>query len=73
VGSVVDAPYGLELSTREYTLSYALSIRDVVDVVSSVAVTDITNDVGDTTLWLPLVECFPLVMLDLYHTVAFSC
>jgi hypothetical protein len=33
------------------------------------AVTDITNDVGDSTLWLWLYGCLSHILVDLYNAV----
>ena len=67
VWSVVDAPSGRERSHRVYTFSQRHLFWDVIDAASSSLVTDILNDVGDSTMWLPLVEYLPLVLFDLYR------
>jgi hypothetical protein len=67
VWSVVDAPSGRERSQRVYTFSQRNLFGDVIDAASSSLVTDILNDVGDSTMWLPLVEYLPLVLFDLYR------
>jgi hypothetical protein len=64
---VVDALSGRERSHRVYTFSQRHLFRDVIDAASSSLVTDILNDVGDSTMWLPLVEYLPLVLFDLYR------
>ncbi|GLV60542.1 hypothetical protein KDH_73610 [Dictyobacter sp. S3.2.2.5] len=65
--SVVDAPYGQEKSHRVYALSQEHFIREVIDSASSLLVTDMTNDVGDPTLWTRLAEHLALVLFDLYR------
>ena len=65
--SVVDAPYGREQSHRVYAVSKKHFIREVIDAASSLLVTDITNDVGDPSLWPVLVEYLALVLFDLYQ------
>jgi hypothetical protein len=67
VWSVVDAPYGNEKSTRIYALSKEHFIREVIDAASSLLVTDMTNDVGDHSLWIRLSEELALVLFDLYR------
>ncbi len=67
VWSVVDAPYGREKSHRLYTFSQEHFIREAIDVASSLLVTDITNDVGDPSLWSELSEHLALVLFDLYR------
>jgi len=39
----------------------------VIDEASSLLVTDMTNDVGDSSLWARLFEELALVMFDLYR------
>lgn len=65
--SVVDAPYGQEKSHRVYTFPKEHFIREVIEAVSSLLVTDMTNDVGDPTLWAELAEDLALVLFDLYR------
>jgi hypothetical protein len=67
VWSVVDAPYGKEQSHRFYALSKGHFIREVIEAASSLLVTDMTNDVGDPTLWARLSETLALVLFDLYR------
>ena len=67
VWSVVDAPYGKEKSHRVYAFSKEHFIREVIDTASSLLVTDMTNDVGDPSLWARLSEYLKLVMFDLYR------
>jgi hypothetical protein len=67
VWSVVDAPYGRERSSRAYTSSQRHLFWDAIDAASSALVADILNDVGDSTMWLSLIEYLPLVLSDLYH------
>lgn len=67
VWSVVDAPYGKEQSHRIYALSKKHFICEVIDVVSCLLVTDMTNDVGDSSLWIKLFEALTLVLFDLYQ------
>ncbi len=67
VWSVVDAPGGRERSHRVYSYSQRQLFRDVIDVASSSLVTDMLNDVGDSTMWLALVEYLSLVLFDLYR------
>ncbi|HXZ03411.1 MAG TPA: hypothetical protein VEH81_01190 [Ktedonobacteraceae bacterium] len=67
VWSVVDAPYGEEKSYRIYAFSKKHFIREVIDVVSSLLVTDMTNDVGDSSLWTRLSEELAPVLFDLYR------
>jgi|SRR5579859_1431419 len=67
VWSVVDAPYGKERSHRVYIFSRRPLFGDVIDAASTSLITDILNDVGDSTMWLTLVEYLPLVLFDLYH------
>ena len=67
VWSVVDAPYGKEKSYRVYAFSKEHFIREVIDTVSSLLVTDMTNDVGDPSLWAKLSEYLKLVLFDLYR------
>jgi hypothetical protein len=50
-----------------YTFPQRHLFRDVIDAASSSLVTDILNDVGDSTMWLPLAECLPPVLFDLYR------
>jgi hypothetical protein len=67
VWSVVDAPYGEEKSHRIYSFSKQHFIREVIDAVSSLLVTDMTNDVGDSSLWIRLSEELAFVLFDLYR------
>jgi hypothetical protein len=67
VWSVVDAPYGREQSRRLYTFSKEHFIREVIEAASSLLVTDMTNDVGDPTLWARLSEALTQVLFDLYR------
>ena len=67
VWSVVDAPSGIEKSHRVYACSKEHFIREVIDEASSLLVTDMTNDVGDSSLWARLFEELALVMFDLYR------
>jgi hypothetical protein len=67
VWSVVDAPSGQEKSHRIYAFSKEHFIREVIDAASSLLVTDMTNDIGDPSLWARLFECLALVLFDLYR------
>lgn len=67
VWSVVDAPYGKEQSRRVYAFSQQRLIAEVIDAASSLLVTDVTNDVGDPSLWAELSEYLALVLFDLYR------
>lgn len=67
VWSVVDAPYGREKSRRFYTFSPEHFIREVIDIASSLLVTDIANDIGDPLLWSELSEHLAFVLFDLYR------
>ena len=67
VWSVVDAPSGKEKSHRIYALSKEHFIQEVIDAASSLLVTDMTNDVGDPSLWTRLSESLALVLFDLYR------
>jgi len=67
VWSVVDAPSGQEKSHRVYAFSKEHFIREVIDAASSLLVTDMTNDVGDPSLWANLCEHLALVLFDLYR------
>jgi len=67
VWSVVDAPSGQEKSHRVYSFSKQHFIREVIDTASSLLVTDMTNDVGDPSLWATLSEYLALVLFDLYR------
>jgi hypothetical protein len=67
VWSVVDAPSGVEKSHRVYAFSKEHFIREVIDVVSILLVTDMTNDIGDPSLWAKLSESLALVLFDLYR------
>ena len=67
VWSMVDAPYGKEKSHRVYTFSKEHFIGEVIDAASSLLVTDMTNDVGDPSLWAELSEHLALVLFDLYR------
>ncbi|GCE24170.1 hypothetical protein [Dictyobacter kobayashii] len=67
VWSVVDAPSGQEKSHRVYAFSKEQLIREVIDAASSLLVTDMTNDVGDPSLWTRLAESLALALLDLYQ------
>jgi hypothetical protein len=64
---VVDAPYGKEKSHRVYAFSKEHFIREVVDAASYLLVTDMTNDVGDPSLWTRLAEDLAFVLFDLYR------
>lgn len=67
VWSVVDAPSGKEKSHRVYVFSKEYFIREVIDAASSLLVTDMTNDVGDPSLWTRLSESLTPVLFDLYR------
>lgn len=67
VWSVVDAPGGQERSNRMYAFSKEHLIGEIIDVASSQVVTDVTNDVGDPSLWTRLSEQLALVLYDLYR------
>jgi hypothetical protein len=67
VWSVVDAPFGQEKSHRVYAFSKEPFIQEVVQTASSLLVTDMTNDVGDPSLWARLFESLALVLFDLYR------
>ena len=67
VWSVVDAPYGREKSHRVYAFSKEHFIREVIDTASVLLVTDMTNDIGDPSLWAKLFEYLKLVLFDLYR------
>ena len=67
VWSVVDAPYGKEQSFRMYAYSKERFIREVIDAASSQVVTDMTNDIGDPSLWTRLAEKLAFVLFDLYR------
>ena len=67
VWSVVDAPSGKEKSHRVYAFSKGHFIREVIDVALSLLITDMTNDVGDPSLWTKLSEYLALVLFDLYR------
>ncbi len=67
IWSVVDAPYGIEKSHRVYSLSNEPFIPEMIDTASSLVVTDVTNDVGDPTLWIRLYEYLAFVLFDLYR------
>ena len=67
VWSVVDAPAGKEQSHRVYAFSKEYFIREVIDAASSQLVTDMTNDIGDPSLWTRLYEHLALVLFDLYR------
>ncbi len=67
VWSVVDAPYGKERSRRVYTFSRQRLIGEVIEAASALLVTDVTNDVGDPSLWAELAEYLALVLFDLYR------
>ena len=67
IWSVVDAPYGIEKSHRVYSLSKEQFIPELIDTASSLVVTDVTNDVGDPTLWIKLYDYLAFVLLDLYR------
>jgi len=67
VWSVVDAPYGVEKSHRVYSLSREHFISEMIDTTSSMLVTDMTNDVGDPSLWIRLYEYLAFVLFDLYR------
>ncbi len=67
VWSVVDAPYGQEKSHRLYAFSKEYHIQEVIDATCSLLVTDMTNDVGDPSLWARLFESLALILFDLYR------
>lgn len=67
VWSMVDAPYGKEQSHRVYAFSQEHFIAEVIDEVLSLLITDLTNDVGDPSLWSELSESLAFVLLDLYR------
>src|SRR5436305_5985968 len=67
VWSMVDAPYGKEKSHRVYAFSKQHFIREVIDAVSSLLVTDMTNDIGDPSLWTRLSDELAFVLFDLYR------
>jgi len=67
VWSMVDAPYGQEKSHRVYAFSKEHFIREVIVAASSLLVTDMTNDVGDPSLWVKLSEELAFVLFDLYR------
>ena len=67
VWSVVDAPYGKEQSHRVYAFSKGRFIQEVIEAASSLLVTDLTNDVGDPSLWTRLAEDLAQVLFDLYR------
>lgn len=67
VWSMVDAPYGKEKSHRIYAFSKAHLIQEVIDVIGSLLVTDMTNDIGDPSLWIRLAEPLTHVLFDLYQ------
>jgi ribosomal protein L1 len=67
VWSVVDAPAGKEKSHRIYAFSKEHFIREAIDAACSLLVTDMTNDVGDPSLWGKLAEDMALVLFDLYR------
>jgi len=67
IWSVIDAPSGQEKSHRIYAFSRQPFIREVIDAASSLLVTDMTNDVGDPSLWTRLFESLAFVLFDLYR------
>jgi hypothetical protein len=67
IWSVVDAPGGKEKSHRVYTFSKKHFIQEVIDTASYLLVTDISNDVGDPSLWARLAEDLAFVLFDLYR------
>ena len=67
VWSVVDAPAGKEKSHRVYAFSKERFIREAIDEVSSLLATDMTNDVGDPSLWARLFQELALALFDLYQ------
>ncbi len=67
VWSVVDAPYGKEKSHRVYAFSKEHWIGEVIDAASTLLAADMTNDVGDPSLWVRLSEHLALVLFDLYQ------
>jgi hypothetical protein len=67
IWSVVDAPYGKEKSHRIYAFPKERFIQEAIDTVNSLLVTDLTNDIGDTSLWIRLFESLEPVLLDLYQ------
>jgi hypothetical protein len=64
---VVDAPYGKEKSHRVYAFSKQHFIREVIDTASSLLITDMTDDIGDPSLWARLSDKLVLVLFDLYR------
>ena len=67
VWSVVDAPYGKEKSHRLYTCSKGHFLGEAIDVPLSLLVTDITQDIGDPSLWFELAEPLAFVLFDFYR------
>ncbi len=67
VWSMVDAPYGQEKSHRLYAFSKEYYIPEAIDAASSLLVTDMTNDIGDPSLWARLFESLALILYDLYR------
>ena len=67
IDCMVDAPYGQEKSHRVYAFSKEHFIREVIVAASSLLVTDMTNDVGDPSLWAKLSEELAFVLFDLYR------
>ena len=67
VWSMIDAPYGKEKSHRVYAFSKQHFIQGVIDAASSMLVTDVTNDIGDPSLWLRLADQLIPVLFDLYR------
>ncbi len=66
VWSVVDAPYGIEKSHRLYSIPRQHFIHEVIDAASTLLVTDVTNDIGDPSLWPRLADTLVQVLFDLY-------
>jgi hypothetical protein len=67
VWSVVDAPAGKEKSHRVYTFSKERFIQEGIDEALSLLVSDMTNDIGDPSLWARLAEHLARVLFDLYQ------
>jgi hypothetical protein len=67
IWSVVDAPAGKEQSHRVYAFSQEKFMSEVIDAAGSLLVTDVTNDIGDPSLWTKLAETLALVLFDLYR------
>lgn len=67
VWTMVDAPYGKEKSHRVYAFSKQHFIHEAIDAASSLLVTDVTNDIGDPSLWIRVSEKLSAVLFDLYQ------